>query len=72
MRRYFPIPIQFTKINIKDKYVWIIAVLSVLATYFINAHSETVLNGYVFGYELLIVNGFITFLGLLFLKKTNS
>lgn len=62
----------FTKINIKDKYVWIIAVLSVLATYFINAHSETVLNGYVFGYELLIVNGFITFLGLLLLKKTNS
>ena len=59
----------FTKINIKDKYVWIIAVLSVVATYFINAYSETVLNGYIFGYELLIVNGIITFLGLLLLKK---
>ena len=62
----------FTKMNIKDKYVWIIAVISVIATYFINAYSETLLNGYVFGYELLIVNGIITFLGLLLIKKTNS
>jgi Na+/proline symporter len=62
----------FTKINIKDNYVWIIAVVSVIATYFINAFSETLLNGYVFGYELLIINGIITFLGLLLLKKTNS
>ena len=62
----------FTKINIKDKYVWIVAVVSVIATYFINAYSETLLNGYVFGYELLIVNGIITFLGLLLIKKTNS
>jgi len=59
----------FTKIAIKDNYVWIVAVISVIATYFINAYSETVLNGYVFGYELLIVNGLITFLGLLLLKK---
>ncbi|UMB53833.1 sodium:solute symporter [Lutibacter sp. A64] len=62
----------FTKIEIKDKYVWIVGVLSVIATYFINSHSETILNGYVFGYELLIVNGFLTFLGLLLIKKTNS
>lgn len=62
----------FTKINIKDNYVWVVAAVSVIATYFINAYSETLLNGYVFGYELLIVNGIITFLGLLLFKKTNS
>ena len=62
----------FTKIKVKDNYVWIISVLSVIATYFINSHSKTILNGYVFGYELLIVNGILTFLGLLLIRKTNS
>ena len=62
----------FTKITIKDTYVWVVAILSVIITYFINAYSETLLNGYVFGYELLIVNGLITFFGLFLLKKTNS
>jgi len=62
----------FTKIKVKDNYVWIISVLSVIATYFINSYSKTILNGYVFGYELLIVNGILTFLGLLLIRKTNS
>jgi SSS family transporter len=61
----------FTKINIKDNFVWIIAILSVIATYFINAYSETFFNGYIFGYELLIVNGLLTFIGLLLIKKRN-
>jgi len=59
----------FTKIQVKDNYVWIIAILSVVATYFLNRHSIQLLNGYVFGYELLIVNGIFTFIGLYFIKK---
>lgn len=62
----------FTKINIHDKLVWIVAILSVIATYFLNDYSVQLFNGYVFGYELLIVNGLFTFLGLLIIKKTNS
>ena len=43
----------------------VIAVLSPTLCYLLNAHSETLLFGYKFGFELLIVNGLITFLGLL-------
>jgi Na+/proline symporter len=62
----------FTKYNIKDSYVWIIAILSVIASYFLNAYSRQLLNGYDFGYELLIVNGSLTFIGLIIIKKTTK
>lgn len=60
----------FTKIKIKDQFVWLIAICSVIATYFLNSYSKELFNGYIFGYELLIVNGLFTFLGLLTIKKT--
>ncbi|MDV7187113.1 sodium:solute symporter [Lutibacter sp. TH_r2] len=60
----------FTKFNIHDKFVWIVAIISVIATYFLNDYSKELFNGYIFGYELLIVNGIFTFIGLLFLKKS--
>ena len=59
----------FTKKQVKDNLVWLVAILSVVVTYFINAYSVPLFNGYVFGYELLIVNGSITFIGLLLLQK---
>jgi len=59
----------FTKIAIKDSYVWVVAITSVIATYFLNAYSVNVFNGYIFGYELLIVNGIITFVGLYLIRK---
>lgn len=62
----------FTKINIKDKYVWLIALLSVSISYFLNAYSKQLFNGYAFGYELLIINGLITFIGLYLIRKPNK
>jgi Na+/proline symporter len=59
----------FTKFNIKDRFVWVVAILSVVVTYFLNFYSEALFNGYKFGYELLIVNGLFTFLGLFLLKR---
>ncbi len=59
----------FTKINIKDQFVWFVAIISVIVTYFLNLYSQILFNGYVFGYELLIVNGLLTFLGLLTIQK---
>jgi Na+/proline symporter len=59
----------FTKLEIKDHYVWIIAILSVIISYFLNMFSLQLFNGYVFGYELLIVNGLFTFIGLYIIKK---
>ena len=59
----------FTKHAIKDDYVWIIALLSVITSYFLNKYSIQILSGYVFGYELLIINGIITFIGLYLIRK---
>lgn len=59
----------FTKIQIKDAWVWAVAIISVIVTYFLDNYSTNWFNGYVFGYELLIVNGMITFVGLLLIKK---
>jgi len=61
----------FTKYTIKDKYVWLVAIIAVIISYLLNNHSKEWLGGYVFGFELLAVNGFITFLGLLIIKTKN-
>lgn len=58
-----------TKKHIKDKYVWIIAIVAPLLSYFLNMYSAELLNGYKIGFEILIVNGFLTFLGLLLITK---
>jgi Na+/proline symporter len=58
-----------TKLPVRDRYVPLVCVLSPTICYFVNTHSKEWLNGYVFGFELLILNGFLTFLGLLLLSK---
>lgn len=58
-----------TKFNIKDHFTWIIAIISVIITYFLNVYAVKIFNGYEFGYELLIVNGLITFVGLYLIKE---
>jgi Na+/proline symporter len=55
----------FTKLQVRDRIVPLICVLSPLLSYLISANSEKIFNGYTFGLEILIVNGLITFLGLL-------
>ncbi len=61
----------FTKYKIKDKLVPIVAVLSPVLTFVVSYFSEDFLWGYKFGFELLILNGLITFIGLLIIKKNN-
>ena len=61
----------FTKHAIKDNYVWIVALLSVLSIIgFTNLPTEY-LGGYKFGYELLPLNGLLTFLGLWLIRNKN-
>ncbi len=55
----------FTKWNVRDRFVPTICVLSPILSYVINVNSEEWLNGYRFGFEILLVNGLLTFLGLL-------
>ncbi|MFW6371092.1 MAG: sodium:solute symporter, partial [Bacteroidota bacterium] len=58
----------FTRMKIIDRWVPFVAVLSPGLTFIINYYSETWFGGYKFGFELLIVNGLITFTGLLVLS----
>ena len=60
----------FTKYEIKDQYVWLIAILAVLTIIGIaNIPTENI-GGYSIGYELLPVNGILTFLGLYLIRKS--
>jgi Na+/proline symporter len=62
----------FTKFNIREKFVPLIAVLSPVLSYVLASHSEQWFNGYKFGFELLIVNGLLTFLMLLVITRFRS
>lgn len=54
----------FTKRNVRDKLVPFICVLSPFLSYLLSSHSKALLSGYEFGYEIVLVNGIITFGGL--------
>lgn len=50
----------------------LIAILSPVACYLLQHNSPSLFNGYVIGIEVLIINGSITFLGLLIISKKKS
>ncbi|UCG29016.1 MAG: sodium:solute symporter [Bacteroidales bacterium] len=62
----------FTRKKVNDKWVPVVAIISPVISYIINANSVNWFNGYRFGFELLIVNGLLTFLGLLLIRKRSS
>ena len=61
-----------TKRNIRDRFVPVIGLLSPVMTYVININSEAWFWGYKFGFELLLLNGVIMFLGLLLVSKNTD
>ncbi|MDY8137868.1 sodium:solute symporter [Aquimarina sp. 2201CG5-10] len=58
----------FTKINVKDHLVPIVAILSPILSYIISANSA-IWFGFEFGFFILILNGFLTFLGLILIRR---
>ncbi len=58
--------------KVKDKYIPIVAVLSPILTYFIGKYSAQLFWGYRFGFELLLVNGLLMFLGIWILSYNNE
>jgi SSS family solute:Na+ symporter len=58
----------FTKIAIKDQWVPVVAVFSPLISYLLKIKVDEWF-GYAIGFELLLINGAITFLGLILLRK---
>jgi len=59
----------YTKGQLKDKYVWIVAIIAPIISFFINKYSVDLLSGYQIGFEILIINGIITFLGLILIRR---
>ncbi len=62
----------FTKFQVKDRYVWIVALTSVVMIFCISQIPAKFLGGYQIGYELLPLNGLFTFIGLLAIRKTTN
>ncbi|WP_282031494.1 sodium:solute symporter [Winogradskyella eximia] len=58
-----------TKFEIKDKLVWVVAIAAPLISYLINIYSKELFNGHEIGFEILIYNGLLMFLGLFLIKK---
>ncbi len=63
----------FTKRKAKDLATPFIAVLSPVICWLLSRYSVVLFNGYKFGFELLLLNGFLTFSGLwLFSRRGDS
>ena len=54
----------FTKRRALDKATPFIAILSPVICYILSRYSTDLLNGYKFGFELILLNGLITYLGI--------
>ncbi len=61
----------FTKLNIKDKLVPIICIVSPIFTFLISYFSKTLFN-FDFGFFVLVLNGLLTFFGLLMIKTSKK
>jgi solute:Na+ symporter, SSS family len=59
----------FTKRIVNDKITPVVAVFSPVVCFFLSRYSEVLFNGYKFGFELLLLNGLLTFIGLYIFSK---
>ena len=59
----------FIKRKLMEKYVPFICILSPVLCYFLKKYSAEFLGQYQFGYEMLILNGLLTFAGLWLISK---
>ena len=62
----------FTPFQIQDRRVWMVVILSILLIVFVGNLSPESLGGYQIGYELLPLNGLLTFLGLLLIRQKKT
>jgi len=59
---------MFTKWQVKDKWIPLVAIASPFVCYILSTYSTALFWGYKFGFELIIMNGALTFLGLFLLR----
>jgi Na+/proline symporter len=62
----------FTKRKVNDRITPLIAILSPVICFVLSEYSVQLFNGYKFGFELLLLNGFLTFAGLFIFSRKES
>lgn len=62
----------FTSYAIKDQWVWIVLITAVGITAVLGNIDSASLGGYQIGYELLPINGLLTFLGLVLIRRKKN
>ena len=62
----------FTRLQVRDRLVPILALLSPLLSFLLSKFSAVLFRGYEFGFELLIVNGAIMFIALLLTSQSQK
>ncbi len=62
----------FTRRKANDRLTPFIAILSPVICYLLSEYSVQLFNGYKFGFELILLNGFLTFMGLLIFSKRDD
>ncbi len=60
------------KLQVRDKLVPFICLISPAICYYLSTHSAELMGGYVFDNELILINGLITFIGLLFTSSLKT
>ena len=68
----FAFSIYARKRNVWDSATPVICILAPLLCFFIDKYSTVLFGGYVFAEELIIVNGLLTFVGLLLVSRKKS
>ena len=58
-----------SKRAVRDRFVPIVVVLAPVLSLLLDSYSESLLNGYKFGFEILLVNAALTMLGLLIISR---
>ncbi|MBN4085249.1 sodium:solute symporter [Flavobacteriaceae bacterium AH-315-B10] len=58
-----------TKFQIKDNYAWVVALTAIAVTYLITTLPESVIGSYQFHWEILPLNGLLTFIGLILIRS---
>ncbi|MBO7199944.1 MAG: sodium:solute symporter [Bacteroidales bacterium] len=59
----------FTSYKVNDRYVPVVAILSPVICYILKLNSQEWLWGYQFGFEIILLNGLLTCLGLFIIRK---
>lgn len=63
---------MFTQKTIRDGWSPLVCIASPITCYYVNLHSTQWFNGYQIGFEVLVLNGLLTFLGLMLISRKEN